>query len=460
MYYAYVASGQERHRLAYEKALTFAVSPPQNRWPGYGLIYTVTPTRADGSDGAAYFTEAGAGGNGYDAEYTSVQFDQLIRLYLVSNDARVLRLSNMLANQLLPRIDLNTGWLNTSNGTRHTETSRWVGALMPGYGVLANQGGRSDFVSVANALWPKQDVNFRTSVNFVNFGMYYNLGAQPVSLLMSALATDGGAGLAPPPSSSTPTPTPVSAASTSKAGYVMSTANGGVYAFGDAQYAGNIASGNVVDVESTATGKGYWLLEANGRLSSFGDAKAAGDMVGYLNPGETAVSVSADPLSGGYWIFTSLGRTRALGGAKNVGDMTGRRLNSPVLDSVATPSGNGYYMVAADGGVFSFGDAAFSGSMGGKPLNKPVRSLVPDGDGQGYWLVASDGGVFAFDASFRGSMGGARLNRDITGMVRFGNGYLMVGADGGIFNFSDKPFLGSLGTNPPSSPVVAVAAVN
>ena len=30
-------------------------------------------------------------------------------------------------------------------------------------------------------------------------------------------------------------------------------------------------------------------------------------------------------------------------------------------------------------------------------------------------------------------------------MVAFGNGYLMVASDGGIFNFSDKPFLGSLG---------------
>jgi hypothetical protein len=44
-------------------------------------------------------------------------------------------------------------------------------------------------------------------------------------------------------------------------------------------------------------------------------------------------------------------------------------------------------------------------------------------------------------------------------MVRFGNGYLMVGEDGGIFNFSDKPFFGSLGGNPPPDPVVAVAGI-
>jgi hypothetical protein len=97
--------------------------------------------------------------------------------------------------------------------------------------------------------------------------------------------------------------------------------------------------------------------------------------------------------------------------------------------------------------------------MGAKLLNAPVQSLVPDGDGKGYWLVASDGGIFAFDAPFRGSMGGKALNKPVSGMVRYGDGYLMVGADGGIFNFSSSPFAGSLGDQPPNSPVVAVATL-
>jgi hypothetical protein len=44
-------------------------------------------------------------------------------------------------------------------------------------------------------------------------------------------------------------------------------------------------------------------------------------------------------------------------------------------------------------------------------------------------------------------------------MVPYGNGYLMVAEDGGVFSFSDKTFAGSLGGNPPSRPIVAVAAV-
>jgi hypothetical protein len=73
--------------------------------------------------------------------------------------------------------------------------------------------------------------------------------------------------------------------------------------------------------------------------------------------------------------------------------------------------------------------------------------------------VASDGGVFAFDAPFRGSMGGIHLAKPVTGMVPYGNGYLMVGEDGGIFSFSDQPFVGSLGGNPPAHPIVSVAAL-
>ena len=58
--------------------------------------------------------------------------------------------------------------------------------------------------------------------------------------------------------------------------------------------------------------------------------------------------------------------------------------------------------------------------MGNVKLNKPVQSLVPDADGSGYWLVASDGG---------------------------------------IFNYSNKPFAGSLGASPPAKPVTSVAVL-
>ena len=83
--------------------------------------------------------------------------------------------------------------------------------------------------------------------------------------------------------------------------------------------------------------------------------------------------------------------------------------------------------------------------------------MAPAADGSGYWLVASDGGIFAFGVPFHGSMGATRLNQPVTGLVPAGDGYLMVAADGGIFSFGTVPFFGSLGANPPPSPVVAAA---
>ena len=252
---------------------------------------------------------------------------------------------------------------------------------------------------------------------------------------------------------------------TGRSGYWMVGEDGAVYAFGAAGHLGDatrlLGTAKAVDLEPTPSYGGYWIVDDTGRVFSFGDARHFGNAErGRLVAGEQVTSLSATPSGAGYWIFTNRGRVLALGDARHAGDLAAIKLNGPVLDSIPTPSGLGYYMVGSDGGIFAFGDAVFHGSMGGVRLNQPVQSLVPDGDGRGYWLVASDGGVFAFDAPFRGSMGHTRLNRPMTGMVPFGNGYLMVGADGGIFNFSDREFFGSLGANPPSRPIVAVAALN
>ncbi|HSH23302.1 MAG: hypothetical protein M3Q48_16745 [Actinomycetota bacterium] len=54
-------------------------------------------------------------------------------------------------------------------------------------------------------------------------------------------------------------------------------------------------------------------------------------------------------------------------------------------------------------------------------------------------------------------MGGTTLNKPVTGMVGFREGYLMVAEDGGIFSFGGAPFKGSLGANPPSSPIVSAS---
>jgi hypothetical protein len=253
------------------------------------------------------------------------------------------------------------------------------------------------------------------------------------------------------------------AAPSNRSGYWMVGSDGKVYGFGTAQHfgdAGLTPGHKAVDLEPTPSGDGYWVVDDAGGVSSFGDAvyRGAPDSL-TLKPGEKVTSLSSTPTGKGYWMFTDKGRVLTFGDAVPYGDMSKVTLNGPVLGSIVTSSGKGYYMVASDGGIFAFGDAAFHGSMGGKKLNAPVQSLVPTLDGTGYWLVASDGGIFAFGAPFKGSMGGQKLNKPVTGMVRYSDGYLMVGQDGGIFNFSNQPFLGSLGDKPPANPIVSVAAL-
>ena len=261
----------------------------------------------------------------------------------------------------------------------------------------------------------------------------------------------------------TPTTTPPVVMPSGRNGYWMLGSDGKVYAFGQAKNLGapTLPAGiTAADLEATPTGDGYWIVDSVGNVYAYGDAAFQGGIpAGSLAPGETVTSLSSTPSGQGYWIFTTKGRAVRFGDAVFFGDMSKTTLAGPVLDSIPTPTGLGYYMVGSDGGIFAFGDAKFYGSMGGKKLNAPVQSLVPDSDGIGYWLVASDGGIFAFNAPFKGSMGDRKLAKPVTGMVPYGNGYMMVGEDGGIFNFSDRPFDGSLGATPPSRPIVSVAAL-
>jgi hypothetical protein len=279
---------------------------------------------------------------------------------------------------------------------------------------------------------------------------------------------NGNPGTGPGPTTTTTTPgngqvNPPVIQPSGRNGYWMLGSDGKVYAFGQAKNIGapTLAAGvTAADLETTPSGNGYWIVDSAGNVFGYGDATFLGGIQGgQLAPGEQVTSLSSTPTGKGYWIFTNKGRAVRFGDAVFFGDMSRTTLAGPVLDSIPTPTGQGYYMVASDGGIFAFGDAKFYGSMGDKKLNAPVQSLVPDSDGIGYWLVASDGGIFAFNAPFKGSMGDRKLAKPVTGMVPYGDGYMMVGEDGGIFNFSNKPFDGSLGAAPPSKPIVSVAAI-
>ena len=261
------------------------------------------------------------------------------------------------------------------------------------------------------------------------------------------------------------------------AGYWLVEQDGNVYGFGDADWRGDVtppAGIAAVDIVATPGACGYWVILSDGQVIPKGDAADLGSVsTESFEAGERFTTAAATPTGKGLWVFSDRGRVLSLGdaekrlGAENRSGLLWLTLNSPIMDSVSTPSGDGYIMLAGDGGVFVFGDAVYQGSIPGLglgALNADAVGLVPDPAGDGYWVVTGDGGVFAFEAPFRGSLPevlpiGATPNEPIIGMVAYGNGYVQVAGDGGVFVFSDQPFVGSLGANPPDTPVVGITPI-
>jgi hypothetical protein len=203
------------------------------------------------------------------------------------------------------------------------------------------------------------------------------------------------------------------------AGYRLAAADGGVFAFGDAPFAGSAAGqpGTFTGAAGHVSGRGYWLATAAGEVSAFGAAPRFAAVSRPAGSGPV-VGMAATPGSDGYWLATADGRVLAAGAAVPTG--TGRlaALARPAVGVAAAGRGDGGWLVASDGGVFTFGDAGFHGSTGAMRLNSPVVGMAPTRSGHGYWLVASDGGVFAFgDAAFLGSTGATALNRPVVAMA-------------------------------------------
>jgi N-acetylmuramoyl-L-alanine amidase-like protein len=74
------------------------------------------------------------------------------------------------------------------------------------------------------------------------------------------------------------------ASTPSGAGYYVVGSDGGVFAYGDAQYFGSMGGQTlaqpVVGIEVTPSGRGYWLIAQDGGIFAFGDAPFYGAPVG------------------------------------------------------------------------------------------------------------------------------------------------------------------------------------
>ena len=192
-----------------------------------------------------------------------------------------------------------------------------------------------------------------------------------------------------------------------RGGYWLDAADGGVFAFGDSSYDGSLpglglhpaGSGlphsldaPIVGMVPSADGAGYFMVASDGGVFAFGDAKFAGSCPGLGGCAGAAVAVMPDATGNGYWVVTKTGSVYAFGDAPYFGGPGPQSV--PVASAVRTPDGGGYWILFANGAVYAYGDATSYGSPAGQfgGLN-PASAIFATADGGGYWVASADGSV-------------------------------------------------------------------
>ncbi len=214
-----------------------------------------------------------------------------------------------------------------------------------------------------------------------------------------------------------------------RGGYWLDASDGGVFSFGDTQFYGSIPglglhpagsglpnslNAPIVGMVPSHDQAGYFMVASDGGVFAFGDAKFAGSCPGIGGCSGAAVAVMPDASGNGYWLVTATGNVYTFGDAPYFG-APGRQV-SPITSAVATPDGKGYWILDGGGQVFAYGDAAnlgnvAAGATGG--LN-PASAIFATSDGGGYWVADALGKVFTFgDAPNDGDMSATHLNGPI-----------------------------------------------
>ena len=224
------------------------------------------------------------------------------------------------------------------------------------------------------------------------------------------------------------------AATANHRGYWLVAADGGVFAFGNARFAGSIpglglapaGSGGsgphlaapIVGIITSTSGNGYLLVAADGGVFAFGDARFAGSCPGLGRCSGTVVGIASDPTGTGYWIVTSTGHVYGFGDAATLGQ-PGLQ-SAPAVGVVRTPSGDGYWIVLANGAVYAYGDATYHGGDSGLGVANPAIAISATSDGSGYWITTRDGMVSPFGSALGdGGLVGHHLNGPIVAEAGF-----------------------------------------
>ena len=218
-----------------------------------------------------------------------------------------------------------------------------------------------------------------------------------------------------------------------RGGYWLDASDGGVFSYGDTQFYGSIpglglhpaGSGQPHSLNAPIVGmvpsnddNGYFMVASDGGVFAFGDAHFAGSCPGIGGCSGAAVAVMPDASGNGYWLVTSTGNIYTFGDAPYFGAPG----HGPVTSAVATPDGGGYWVLLGNGQVLPYGDAGSYGSPAASNFVgfDAASSVFSTSDGGGYWVSSALGAVFNFgDAPNDGGMAGTHLNGSIIAATGF-----------------------------------------
>ncbi len=187
-----------------------------------------------------------------------------------------------------------------------------------------------------------------------------------------------------------------------RAGYWLDASDGGVFAYGDTQYYGSIpglglhpaGSGFAHSLDAPIVGMvpshddgGYFMVASDGGVFAFGDAHFAGSCPGIGGCSGSAVAVMPDHSGDGYWLITSTGNAYTFGDAPYLGAPG----HGTVTSAVATPSGKGYWVLLSTGQVFAYGDAVNLGSPTSSNFNALDAALGHFCHFWGKWILGRVG---------------------------------------------------------------------
>ncbi len=158
-----------RFLSAYNAEWAFTISPSHLRWPAYGLHFSKVPVRSDGRDGAGYLAESQAGARpGFDPSYTDAQLDTATDLYVLTRDAKYIRLMNLLFNELSPLI--SASW--TLNATHGSRKSYMTAFMNPAVSVLAASGDRPGLAASVGSQLNRIESEYRRAEGYTNVNFF------------------------------------------------------------------------------------------------------------------------------------------------------------------------------------------------------------------------------------------------------------------------------------------------